>query len=111
MKTTIRVNGKEFKIKPLADLRDANLHRANLYLANLCGANLCGAVGNGREVKSMQIAGWPIVWTETDLAIGCKQFPISEWLEMSEDEIAKIGHGAVEFAGKYGDLIREAVKL
>lgn len=100
----------------LADLSRSNLYGANLYGADLTGADLSRAdlrraVGNGKEIKSMQISGWSIVWTKTDMAIGCKQLPINEWLEMPDAALAKIDSGAVDFARKYGDLIREAVKL
>ncbi len=72
-----------------ADLGEADLHRANLSGANLSGAdlteaNLSGAhlhctIGNGKEIRSMQIEDYPIVYTSSQLAIGCKQYPIEEW--------------------------------
>ncbi len=92
-----------------ANLRRANLREANLYEANLSGANLCGvdlhganlyevnlsgaalsgvdlceasisnAIGNRKEICSTQIGEYPIVYTSTQLAIGCTQRSIEEW--------------------------------
>lgn len=79
-----------------ADLYDVNLSGANLYVANLRGAdlydaNLSGAVGNGKEIKSMQLGYYQIVYTKDILAIGCEQHSIEDWktlhnIELSEED-------------------------
>jgi hypothetical protein len=67
-----------------ADLCGAYLYEADLSRANLCGANLCGAnlyeanlyeaIGNNREVLSMQIGVFPICITKDVLFVGCKKW-------------------------------------
>ena len=46
----IGTDGKEYTIKPEADLEGADLNRANLSNADLREANLSGAVWNGETV-------------------------------------------------------------
>jgi hypothetical protein len=82
-----------------ADLRGADLYGADLHEADLSGANLRGAdlrganlreadlnkvrfseaIGNMREICSMQIREYSIVYTSNQLVVGCKQYPIEEW--------------------------------
>lgn len=67
-----------------ADLSKASVRRADftcavLRDANLDGADLYGVTGNGHEIKSLQLAAWPIVYTATELWVGCLHMPIEEW--------------------------------
>lgn len=67
-----------------ADLSSAGVRRADftgavLQDVNLNGADLYGVTGNGREIKSLQLATLPIVYTATELWIGCLHMPIEEW--------------------------------
>lgn len=75
-----------------ADLRGANLARANLYGADLYGADLEGtslrsAVGNGKEVKTVQAPRYTITYTADIMAIGCQQHSIIKWLSMEDRQI------------------------
>ncbi len=94
-----------------ATLSGANLSGAYLSGANLSGATLIYCIGNGRQIKSMQIDSWSIVWTNADLAIGCKQFPIKKWLSMSTAEIVELDPQAGDFAVTYGDIIKTLVTI
>ena len=90
-----------------ADLYRANLRGANLYRANLEGANLEGAnleraslqncIGNMKEVKSLQLDKWQVVYTADQMAIGCQQHSIAAWKEFTEDEIASMDRDALEW--------------
>lgn len=94
-----------------ANLQGANLQGANLQDANLQDANLRCAVGNGREVKSAQFDSWPVVWTEDVLAIGCKQFTLDEWRNMTADDIEKLDTAAFDFYTKYHQLIVQLIAI
>lgn len=67
-----------------SNLSRANLCGANLYGSNLSGANLRGAtlswaVGNGAEIKSMQIGLSYVVYTWDRLWVGLRRGLISDW--------------------------------
>jgi hypothetical protein len=94
-----------------ADLSRANLSRANLSRANLSRADLRWCVGNGTEILSMQVAQWKIAFTKTHLAIGCKKYLIEEWQGFSDEEIAKMACGALEWWKKWKDFIFQAIEL
>ena len=85
-----------------ADLRGANLSGAYLWGANLRSADLRGAdlllcVGNGREVKSLQATKYLITWTGDALQIGCQRHTPADWLLFSDEKIAAMDTGALEW--------------
>ena len=74
-----------------ANLRDTNLIHANLSGANLRGANLDNCVGNGKDIKSMQLGKYNVVFTKDILVVGCKHFPIETWKKFTDVEIEEMG--------------------
>ena len=70
-----------------ADLRYADLSYAELRGANLRGANLRCAIGNGKEIKSLQITNFTVTYTHDQLAIGCEQHKISDWWKFSDERV------------------------
>ena len=94
-----------------ADLRGADLRGANLRYATLRGADLRIAIGNGREIKSMQL-DYTITWTKDALAIGCQQHSIADWLAMDYDTLRGLAPDVLsihKFYTKYGDLIKTLI--
>ena len=51
------INGKEYEIKALTNLRGANLRGANLRGADLSGANLRGACLSGADLREVNFRG------------------------------------------------------
>ena len=93
-----------------ADLRDANLSGANLRDADLSGADLSGAdlsgaIGNSKEVKSLLLMTYSIVYTKSDLFIGCKFGPIKDWrngkIEIPKEDL--------KAWGKFKDLLFQII--
>jgi hypothetical protein len=85
-----------------ADLIRANLSRANLRYADLSGANLSGAnlswaIGNGNEIKSLQLSNYFITYTATHMAIGCKQYSIEHWYMLGNEEISEMAGDALSW--------------
>jgi len=90
-----------------ADLRGANLIDADLSYANLSYANLRGAnlncadlrycIGNGKEIKSLQIGTYLISYTKDILNIGCQSYTLDEWKAFSDEEIKVMDDGALEW--------------
>jgi uncharacterized protein YjbI with pentapeptide repeats len=71
-----------------ANLRGADLRDANLRDANLRDANLRYCVGNGREIKSLQIGTYLISYHKATLNIGCQSHTLSTWESFSDKEVA-----------------------
>ena len=89
-----------------ANLSGANLSRASLSYAclsnaNLSGADLNDAIGNGREIKSMQTDKYRFSWTNTTLAIGCQQHPLKDWLEFSDEQKASFADDGLPYLNKW----------
>ena len=103
-----------------ADLEDANLEGANLRGTNLRGANLDNAnlegadllaSGNMKELRTMQIDTYKIGFTLDTLQIGCRRHKIEEWKSFSDEEIAEMDAGALEWWGHWKDFIFKAIEL
>ena len=90
-----------------AGLSKANLSNANLSYTVLRGADLRGtnlsnvdlrcAVGNNKEIKSLQIGTYLISYTAVVLNIGCESHSIKKWACFSDERIASMDEEALEF--------------
>jgi hypothetical protein len=95
-----------------ADLTRANFTRADLTDAILTGVRLCRAFGNMREIKSLQLETYQITYTAQVLQIGCKQYPIADWWEFTDEQISKMdGQKALDWWRKWKDHIRATIEL
>ena len=94
-----------------ANLWEANLWEANLGEANLWEANLWGAIGNGIEVKSMQLGTYPITYTVDRLQIGCKNYSILEWFKFTDEQIDAMDTQALVWWHKYKDHLKATIEL
>ena len=93
-----------------ANLREANLIYADLRETDLRGADLSGVrcsscIGNGKEITTLQTPYWPVVFTRTDMAIGCEQHSIEDWRKFKDSRIKLMDEDALEFWKKYKDMI------
>ena len=90
-----------------ADLREADLSWADLREADLSGADLCEADLSDTDLSGANLSHWPafridtgrwsISFNGTHLQIGCQTHPLESWEVFSDDEIAKMDLGALEF--------------
>ncbi len=94
-----------------ADLRYADLRYANLRDADLRHADLRDAVGNKREIKSMQIERYNTSFTKTHLTIGCQSHRIEDWRNFTDKEISGMDTGALDWWIKWRDFIFKAIEL
>ncbi len=63
-----------------ADLSYADLTYANLTYADLSYANLRGAIGNNKEVKTLQLGKYDItILVGIKIDIGCQNHTITKW--------------------------------
>ena len=79
-----------------ADLREADLRGADLRDANLLGANL-----RGEKLKSIPVficgLTWFVTVTNEYLTIGCQRHTHAEWAAFSDEQIAGMADGALDF--------------
>ena len=94
-----------------ADLSNADFRNANLSDADLSDADLSNAVGNKKELRSMQIDTYSIVFTDSILQIGCRRYGIEEWANFTDSEISKMDNGALDWWKKWKDFIFKAIEL
>ena len=94
-----------------SDLRYADLRDSNLCGADLRGANLSCAIGNMRQVFSMQLETWYICYTKDMLFIGCKAFAIDEWRNFNDNEITTMDSKALPLWKKWKSFIMTAIEM
>lgn len=91
----------------LSDLTGSDLRGADLTDAWLNGAILRNVVGNGREIQSMEIAGYRAAWTDEVLWVGCMARPIKEWESLT---LAQIPDDATQAWCDHGAWLLETVR-
>ena len=104
-----------------ADLHDATLRGANLSYADLRDADLRGAdlnkvnlqatIGNMKEIKSLQLGIYAVTYTAESLQIGCKRYPIDHWWDFSDETIAEMDDGALDWWRKWKEPLRQIIEL
>lgn len=103
----------------------ASFYEAKFTLTNLSGANLAETylgdakfkditfthlIGDGEYFKTIQGWDWHIVYTKTHMAIGCRQYKLSEWWKFSSKEIRNMATGATRFWTKAKPMLQEIIK-
>ena len=94
-----------------ANLSGANLSGANLSRANLSGANLSRAIGNLKEIKSLQLEKYTVTYTSELIQIGCKNFTIDKWRNFTDKQIRAMDNGALEWWNKWKDILFKIVEM
>ena len=93
------------------DFSNSSLGHSNFGLSNLTGATLFGTIGNGREIKSMQLEGEPIAYTAEIIQIGCENHKIEEWWAFTDIEISSMWIGALEWWRKHKRVLQLAIEI
>jgi len=95
-----------------ADLIGANLSRADLTGADLKGTGLWGCIGNNKEIKTLQLGKYVVNICGENMQIGCKNFSIATWYNLSDVGIAKldIGH-SLSWWKQYKDILKQIIEL
>ena len=88
-----------------ADLRSSDLHSADLRYADLHSADLRYA-----DLVVILLPIWTVYVQCEYTRIGCKYFKNSEWLSFTDEEIAGMDTGALEWWNKYKPIIEAAIK-
>lgn len=85
-----------------SDLRDSDLSYSNLSYSNLRGSTLRGStlrgsdlsgtdlrcvIGNGIEIKSLQIGTYMVSYHKDILNIGCQTHTLDKWINFTDEEI------------------------
>ena len=94
-----------------ADFRGANFIDADFRGANFKRASYQYCIGNMKELKSMQLDTYLIVFNKHFLAIGCQQHSIEKWKKFTDEEIENLDYYALEWWNKWRDFIFKAIEL
>jgi uncharacterized protein YjbI with pentapeptide repeats len=95
-----------------ADLSWADLSRADLSWADLSRADLSGAIGNNKEIKTIQTGGYITNITDNIMWIGCEGHTFEQWNNFSENDIRKMdGDRAIVFWAKYKDFLFNFIEI
>jgi len=94
-----------------ANLRDLDLRDVDLTHASLTGANIRYAIGNGREIKTLQTEFYTVVYTSTEMAIGCEHHNITDWFEFDYEHIEAMDERATEFWAIYKPVLITLINI
>ena len=88
-----------------------SMYRANLSGADLRGADLCDAIGNKRELRTLQVDTYSISFTKEIMQIGCKRFTIEEWKNFKDSEIRLMDTNSLTWWKIWKEFIFKAIEL
>ena len=80
-------------IKEVTSLSNSNLSYSNLSNSDLRGSNLRNIIGNGKEVKSLQIGTYMVSYHKDILNIGCQSHTLDRWISFTDEEIDAMDKG------------------
>ena len=93
-----------------ANLSSADLRYTNLRYSDLSAANLNHADLSAVDLVVILLPTWTVYVQSEYTRIGCKYFKNSEWLSFTNEEIAGMDTGALEWWNKYKPIIETTIK-
>ena len=93
-----------------ADLRGADLSSADLSSADLSSADLRGAIGNNKEMKTLQLGTYIVTIYKEIIQIGCQNHSISEWENFDDNYIKRMDMNALEWWRENKDIVLTLAK-
>jgi len=94
-----------------ADLEGAYLRGADLEEADLEGACLWSAIGNKKEIKSLQLETYDICYTKDVLQIGCQRHNINDWWGFDDEIIEKMDYYALNWWKKWKPILKQIIEM
>lgn len=76
-----------------SDLRGSDLRGCNLRDSDLRGSDLRRVIGNGKEIKSLQIGTYLVSYHKDILNIGCQSHTLDKWINFTDEEIDAMERG------------------
>ena len=93
----------------------AILEKHRLWLSGEEGgecANLWGATGNLKQVKSLFLDAYPVVYTSKYMQIGCERHLISDWFDFDDRGILEMdGRKSLDWWRNWKDIIFNVIQL
>lgn len=97
-----------------ANLEGANFKEANLEGVELWGANLFGAIGNRREIKTIQTKRHSIVLTKYFMQISHEAYCYGEWWSFTDEQVLQIldvdGRHALSWWKEWKPILKQIVE-
>ena len=106
-----RYTGNVITTLEIDSLSRADLSGADLRWADLSGANLSGAIGDLKQIKSLQIEKYTITYTSEVIQIGCKNYGIEEWRNFTDKQINNMDSGALEWWNKWKEVLFKIIEM
>ena len=125
----MKINGKDYDIKPFANLRGADLSYANLIGADLSGADLIGADLHGADLSGanlcsadlrcadldikigrLDFGGWSVLVMPTETQIGCQKHPNKDWLKHTPKSVAFMHTNAAKWWKQHGTVVKALIR-
>lgn len=99
-----------------ADLAFGNFSYANftgaiLTNANLFRTRLAGTLGNGKEIKTVAIGGFPCVYTSDFIQFACQRHSIDVWVDVTDAMLEKMDKNAQIFYKNHYNTLKDLVTL
>lgn len=92
------------------DISNSNFYEVYIHTPDLLNTKFTHVIGDGKYLKTIMALDWHIVYTKTHMAIGCRQYKLSEWWKFTAKEIKPMHGNANRFWKRYKPLLQEIIK-
>lgn len=93
-----------------ADCEDVDFTNANCKGANFKGAELWETIGNNKQIKSLSMGFYSVVYTKDSLQVGCQRHSFKEWLSFTDFEIDKMSPCALRWWMKFKEPLFKTIE-
>lgn len=93
-----------------ANIKTSNFMSARFSDCDINLENMESLFGNGKQIKSMFISDYPIVWTSEYLQIGCQKKTIEEWRALDKEKANELIDFGWSWWEEHRDFIVNAIK-
>tara|TARA_R110002153_G_scaffold141659_2_gene292775 strand:- start:20 stop:397 length:378 start_codon:yes stop_codon:yes gene_type:complete len=92
--------------------KEIDLSYADLYNADLSYADLYNAIGNNKEVKTIQTGRYIVnIINNIDMQIGCQMFEIRDWFDFTDRDIIELdGKEALKWWKQWKPILQAIIK-
>lgn len=94
-----------------AIMRNADMSNVNMRNAIIDNISMFNTIGNSVNIITQQLGKYMVNYTHDRLQIACKNYSIEDWFKFSDDEIASMAEGALDWWNKYKDFIKKSIEL
>ena len=88
-----------------------NLSRTTFKGVNLTRCDFLDCTGNNKHIKTIQAGKYIVNYTAEIIQIGCENHPIEDWFSFSDEKIARMDDGALDWWKDWKPILKQILEV